>query len=73
MPTTMLDRQAILVPVFLLAQALAVHWVAGQEHAPQPPDLPSFPQAFGAWTELREDPIAADVAVELGADRTIEP
>jgi EpsI family protein len=67
----MLDRQAILVPLFLLAQAGAVHWAAGHEHTPPPPSLTSFPQAFGQWTELREDPIAADMAGELGADRTL--
>jgi EpsI family protein len=61
----------ILVPVFLLAQALLVHWAAGAERAPTPPVLSSFPSEFGEWRQLREDPIAADVAGELRADQLL--
>src|ERR1700688_3360490 len=71
MLVTMPDRRMIFVPVFLLAQALLVHWAAGQEHAPAPPSLSSFPSEIGEWRQLREDPIAADVAGELRADRLL--
>ena len=61
----------ILVPVFLLAQAVLVHWAAGMERAPRPPALSNFPSEFGEWKMLREDPIAADVAGELRADQIL--
>jgi EpsI family protein len=65
------DRRTILVPVFLLAQAALVHWAAGRERMPAPPALESFPSALGEWRQLSEDPIAADVAGELRADRLL--
>jgi EpsI family protein len=65
------DRRTILVPVFLLAQAALVHWAAGRERAPAPPALESFPSALGEWRQVSEDPIAADVAGELRADRLL--
>jgi EpsI family protein len=61
----------IFVPVFLLAQAWLVHWAAGRERAPAPPSLSSFPSEIGEWRQLRDDPIAADVAAELRADRLL--
>src|SRR6266566_1544213 len=66
MPVTMPDHRMILAPVFLLAQALLVHWAAGRERAPAPPALASFPSQLGEWRQLREDPITADVAGERG-------
>src|SRR5580704_15490912 len=71
MPAIMLDRRTVLVPVFLLAQALLVHWAAGRERIPAPPVLGSFPAALGEWRQLSDDPIAADVAGELRADRLL--
>jgi EpsI family protein len=65
------DRRMILVPVFLLAQAVLVHWAAGRERAPAPPSLSSFPSQIGGWRLLREDPIAAEVAGELRADQLL--
>jgi len=65
------DRRTILVPVFLLAQAALIHWASGRERAPAPPALGSFPTAFGAWRQLSEDPIAADVADQLRADQIL--
>ena len=65
------DRRTILVPVFLLAQAALIHWASGRERAPAPPALGSFPTAFGAWRQLSEDPIAADVASQLRADQIL--
>jgi len=61
----------ILVPVFLLAQAALVHWASGRERAPAPPALASFPSVFGGWRQVSEDPIAADIAGELGADQLL--
>jgi EpsI family protein len=60
-----------LVPVFLAAQGLLVYWTAGTEHPPAPPALSQFPASFGGWTELHEDPIDADVANTLRADRLL--
>jgi EpsI family protein len=65
------DWRTIFVPVFLLAQAVLIHWAAGQERVPAPPALGSLPSALGDWRQLSEDPIAADVAGELRADRLL--
>jgi EpsI family protein len=65
------DRRTILVPVFVLMQAVLVHWVAGRERAPAPPTLAKFPSALGEWRQLSEDPIAEDVAGELRADQIL--
>ncbi|MEP6539552.1 MAG: exosortase C-terminal domain/associated protein EpsI [Bryobacteraceae bacterium] len=67
----MTDTRMILVPVFLLAQALLVYRIAGAERPPQPPALATFPFTFDTWRQLREDPIAADVAAELRADQIL--
>jgi len=71
MPFTKPDWRVALVPVFLAAQILLVHAVAGAEHPPAAPALSGFPAEFGQWKVFREDPIAADVATELGADRLL--
>jgi EpsI family protein len=71
MSVIMLDRRTILVPAFLLGQALLAHWAAGRERAPAPPSLSAFPSAIGEWRQLREDAIAADVAGELRADQLL--
>lgn len=63
------EPRLILAPLFLLAQALLVHWAASVEHAPAPPHLASFPPEVGTWRQLREDPIAVDIAGELRADQ----
>ncbi len=65
------EPRTILVPVFLAAQALLVHWVASGERPPPAPDLSTFPTQVGDWKQLREDPIAADIAGQLGADRVL--
>src|ERR1700680_1892763 len=71
MPAIMPDRRIILAPIFLLPQALLVHWAAGRERVPMPPNLASFPPQFGGWKQWREGSIAADVAGELRADRLL--
>jgi len=68
----MRDLKLLLVPVFLVAQALFAHWIATAERPPQPPDLAMLPPQIGEWTFAGENAIAADVAHELGADRTID-
>ncbi|MGA2741995.1 MAG: exosortase C-terminal domain/associated protein EpsI [Bryobacteraceae bacterium] len=65
------DWRAALVPVFLAAQFLTMRGLAGVEHPPAPPPLARFPVQVGGWTVLREDPVAADMASELGADRLL--
>jgi EpsI family protein len=61
----------ILVPLFLAAQILVVHAAAGGEHRPSPPALAGFPAVFGPWKLFRADPVDADTAKELGADRLV--
>src|SRR6266404_3871111 len=68
---TMRERRMILVPALLVGQMLLVHWAAGGERPPAPPALRSFPSAFSEWTQLWEDPIAADIAGELRADQLL--
>jgi len=67
----MLDRAIIVVPAFLAVQAIAVHWIAGGERPPAPPALLQFPQEFSGWKQLREEPVAADVAGQLHANQLL--
>ena len=69
MPTSKAEWRGALVPIFLAAQILLIRGAAGVEHPPAPPPLSHFPVEAGGWTVLREDPVAADMARELGADR----
>jgi EpsI family protein len=71
MPISKPEWRAALVPAFLAAQILLMHAAAGVEHAPPPPPLERFPAEFGGWKALREDPVATDMARELGADRLL--
>jgi len=68
MPVSNREWRWALVPVFLAAQILAIHAAASREHPPAPPALSRFPAGFGRWKLLREDPVAADIQRELGAD-----
>jgi len=45
------------VLAFLLAQTLATNWVSASERPPAIPDLAKFPEEFGGWKKVREDPI----------------
>ena len=55
----------------LRAQTLLVYWFANGERPPPAPALLNIPARFGEWKQLREDPIAADVAGELKADQIL--
>ncbi len=61
----------LLVPAFLVGQAVLVHISAGTEHPPAPPALSDFPTQFDRWAELHEDPLDQDVANTLRADRLL--
>ena len=71
LPVTMPNLRLILVPVFLLTQAFIVRWAAGGERAPAPPSLSALPSEFREWRQLRDEPIAIDVATELRADQLL--
>jgi EpsI family protein len=71
MPISKLEWRGALVPFFLAAQILMVRAMASVEHPPAAPPLASFPAEIGEWKVLREDPVAADMARELGADRLL--
>ena len=71
MPVTSPKWRGALVPVFLVAQILLVHMAASGEHPPAAPALSDFPVAFGQWKLFHEDPIAADAATEVRADRIL--
>jgi EpsI family protein len=67
----MLERRLILAPLLLVAQFALAHWAASGERPPAPPDFSRFPAGFGEWKQLQEDPVAPDIAVELGFDRVL--
>ena len=68
MPVTKPEWRAALVPVFLAVQILLIHAAVSREHLPAPPPLSSFPVEFDRWKLFRQDPVAADIARELGAN-----
>jgi len=57
-----------LVPAFLAAQVLVVHFAIAGESAPSTPASARFPAPFGSWKVFRQDPIDAETARELKAD-----
>lgn len=65
------ERWTILVPVFLLAQALVVDRFAGREYLPPPPSLSRLSAEFGPWKLLRDDVLDLEVVRELRADRLL--
>ena len=67
----MLDRRLLLVPIVFVVQAMGVHWIAGAERLPAPPDLAHFPVAIGEWQLLHETPADQETATQLGADRLL--
>ncbi|MGA3190034.1 MAG: exosortase C-terminal domain/associated protein EpsI [Bryobacteraceae bacterium] len=61
--------KTILVPIFLSAQALLVHWTANFERPPAKPDLEQFPAQIGSWQRTGEQPVDDATKAQLGADR----
>ncbi len=61
----------ILVPVFLAGQGLLVYWTERESSIPRRRRRFRISGGFGGWTEVREDPIDADVANTLRADRLL--
>jgi EpsI family protein len=64
----MTERNIILVPIFLGAQALLVPWVASKEQPPPKPDFSHFNTQLGPWERVSESADDATKA-QLGADR----
>ena len=62
------EHKTILIPVFLVSQALFVHWTATIEKPPAKPDLTHFPAQIGAWERASEIPVDAATEAQLGAD-----
>jgi EpsI family protein len=67
----MSEPRTVFVPVFLIAQALLVHWMAGWERPPAPPHLSGLANEFGDWKQLREDTLDVEVVRELRADQLL--
>jgi EpsI family protein len=61
--------KTILVPLFLAAQAVLVHWTGTFERPPAKPDLAAFPARIGPWQRISENPVDAATEAQLGADR----
>jgi EpsI family protein len=62
------ESKTILIPVFLAAQALFVHWTGTLEKPPAKPDLATFPAQVGSWARTGELPVEAGTLAQLGAD-----
>ncbi len=63
------EPKTILVPLFLVAQGLLVHWTGTFERPPAKPDLTRFPAQAGPWERVSEQPVDASTQAQLGADR----
>jgi EpsI family protein len=63
------EPKTILVPLFLVAQGLLVHWTATFERPPAKPDLTRFPAQVGPWERVSEQPVDDATQAQLGADR----
>ncbi len=61
----------LLAAGFLLTQAAMVHWIAGTELLPAAPDLGGFAPQVADWKRLADEPVPADVATQLKADRLL--
>jgi len=63
------EPKTFLVPLFLVAQGLLVHWTGTFERPPAKPDLTRFPAQVGRWERVSEQPVDAATQTQLGADR----
>jgi EpsI family protein len=61
----------IALPVFMVAQILLVHWAAGTDLHPEPPDPRVFPAEFGDWQFAYDDGGEALAALQLRADLVV--
>lgn len=68
----MVERRAILVPLFLAAQGLLVWSAAYRETPPAFPDLERLPANAGGWHFAGANERASDLLESLGADRLLE-
>ncbi len=66
------DPLKILVPVLLVAEALAVQWAGHAERVPAAPELTALPHQIGRWSQSAEIPIEPEVQAQLRADRLLE-
>ena len=62
------ESKIILVPLFIAAQALSVHWTGAIEKPPAKPDLTRFPTQFGPWQRTGIEPVDLATKAQLGAD-----
>jgi len=62
----------ILVPLFLVAEALTVQWAGHAERVPTSPDLNAFPRQIGRWSQTSEILIEPEVQAQLRADRLLD-
>ena len=65
------EPKTILVPLFLVSQALFIHWTGALEQPPAKPDLTGFPAKAGPWERISEDRVDDATQAQLGADRLI--
>jgi EpsI family protein len=65
----MLEPKTILVPAFLAAQAILVHWTGSFEKPPAKPDFTQFPIHAGPWDRAFEERVDDATQAQLGADR----
>jgi len=66
------DPLKILVPVLLVAEALAVQWAGHAERVPAAPELTALPHQIGRLSHSAEIPIEPEVQAQLRADRLLE-
>ena len=68
----MVERRAILVPLFLAAQWLLAWGAAHRETPPPLPDLERLPASAGNWRSTGANEPARDVLESLGPDRLLD-
>lgn len=68
----MVERRAILVPLFLAAQGLLAWSAAHRETPPAFPDLDRLPASAGAWRFTGANQTAQNLLESLGPDRLLD-
>jgi len=64
------DR-GLISAVLLLAQGGLVYQLTHDERMPAAPDLAQFPTGIETWRMVQDEKMTAEVALQLGADRTM--